>query len=306
LNVANREVDMRVSSLPTVNGESIVMRILDRQNAVVGLEQSGLTPENLKILEQIIKRPNGILLVTGPTGSGKTTTLYGALTRIYNPELKVITVENPVEYEFKGIVQVNINPDVGLTFATCLRSILRQDPDVIMVGEIRDVETASIAIEASLTGHLVLSTLHTNDAPSAVTRLTDMGVEPFLITSSIEAVVAQRLVRTICKRCKQVYTPTDEEFYDLGISSEEVKGVTFYHGAGCDECNYSGYKGRIGLFEVFVLSNVVRDLVLARAPSSIIFQQAREEGMLTLREDGWKKIVLGVTSISEVIRETQD
>ncbi len=306
LNVANREVDMRVSSLPTVNGESIVMRILDRQNAVVGLEQSGLTPENLKILEKIIKRPNGILLVTGPTGSGKTTTLYGALTRIYNPELKVITVENPVEYEFKGIVQVNINPDVGLTFASCLRSILRQDPDVIMVGEIRDVETASIAIEASLTGHLVLSTLHTNDAPSAVTRLTDMGVEPFLITSSIEAVVAQRLVRTICKRCKQVYTPTDEEFYDLGISPEEVKGVTFYKGAGCDECNYSGYKGRIGLFEVFVLSNVVRDLVLARAPSSVIFQQAREEGMLTLREDGWKKIVLGITTISEVIRETQD
>jgi type II secretion system protein E len=306
LNISNREVDMRVSSLPTVNGESIVMRILDRQNAILGLEQSGLTPENLKTIEKIIKRPNGILLVTGPTGSGKTTTLYGALMRIYNPELKVITVENPVEYEFKGVVQVNINPDVGLTFAGCLRSILRQDPDVIMVGEIRDVETAQIAIEASLTGHLVLSTLHTNDAPSAVTRLTDMGVEPFLITSSIEAVVAQRLVRTICKRCKQPYLPTDEEYYDLGVSPEDVKGVTFYKGAGCDDCGFTGYKGRLALFEVFVMSNTIRDMVLARAPSSVIFQQAREEGMLTLREDGWKKIVMGLTSIDEVIHETQD
>ena len=304
LNIANREVDMRVSSLPTIGGESIVMRILDRQNAVMGLEQSGLTPENLMLIEKIIKRPNGILLVTGPTGSGKTTTLYGALMKIYNPELKVITVENPVEYEFKGIVQVNINPDVGLTFASCLRSILRQDPDVIMVGEIRDVETAQIAIEASLTGHLVLSTLHTNDAPSAVTRLTDMGVEPFLITSSIEAVVAQRLVRTICKRCKQQYKPTDEEFYDLGLNPEEVKGVAFYKGVGCEDCGYSGYKGRLAIFEVFVMSNVIRDLVLARAPSSVIFQQAREEGMLTLREDGWKKIVMGLTTIEEVLRET--
>ncbi|MCG3198065.1 MAG: Type II secretion system protein E [bacterium] len=306
VNISGREVDMRVSSLPTVCGESIVLRILDRQNAMVGLEQSGLTPENLTIIEKIIKRPNGILLVTGPTGSGKTTTLYGALQRIYNPELKIITVENPVEYEFKGVVQVNINPEVGLTFASCLRAILRQDPDVIMVGEIRDSETAQIAIEASLTGHLVLSTLHTNDAPSAVTRLTDMGVEPFLITSSVEAVVAQRLVRTICNRCKQPYTPSDDELYDLGVDREDVSGVTFYKGMGCDECNFSGYKGRLGIFEVFVLSQTIRDMVLARAPSSVIFQQAREEGMLTMREDGWKKIVLGLTTIEEVVRETQE
>jgi type II secretion system protein E len=306
VNISGREVDMRVSSLPTVGGESIVLRILDRQNAMVGLEQSGLTPENLTIIEKIIKRPNGILLVTGPTGSGKTTTLYGALQRIYTPELKIITVENPVEYEFKGVVQVNINTEVGLTFASCLRAILRQDPDVIMVGEIRDTETAQIAIEASLTGHLVLSTLHTNDAPSAVTRLTDMGVEPFLITSSVEAVVAQRLVRTICNRCKQKHIPTEEEFYDLGVSREDVQGVTFYKGMGCDECSFSGYKGRLGIFEVFVLSPTVREMVLARAPSSVIFQQAREEGMLSMREDGWKKIVLGLTTIEEVVRETQE
>jgi type II secretion system protein E len=306
LNISNRDVDLRVSTLPTVGGESIVLRILDQQNAMVGLEQSGMTPENMAIFEKIIKRPNGILLVTGPTGSGKTTTLYGALQRIYNPELKVITVENPVEYEFRGVVQVNINEEVGLTFAACLRSILRQDPDVIMVGEIRDSETAKIAIEASLTGHLVLSTLHTNDAPSAVTRLVDMGVEPFLITSSVEAVVAQRLVRKICTRCKQPYTATDEDLYDLGVSPEDVEGVTFFKGIGCEDCGFSGHKGRLGIFEVFVLSDAVRDMILARAPSSVIFQQARDEGMLTLREDGWKKIVAGLTTIDEVVRETTE
>lgn len=306
LNISNRDVDLRVSTLPTVGGESIVLRILDQQNAMVGLEQSGMTPENMAIFEKVIKRPNGILLVTGPTGSGKTTTLYGALQRIYNPELKVITVENPVEYEFRGVVQVNINEEVGLTFAACLRSILRQDPDVIMVGEIRDSETAKIAIEASLTGHLVLSTLHTNDAPSAVTRLVDMGVEPFLITSSVEAVVAQRLVRKICNRCKQPYTATDEDLYDLGVNPEDVEGVTFFKGAGCEDCGFSGYKGRLGIFEMFVLSDAVRDMILARAPSSVIFQQARDEGMLTLREDGWKKIVAGLTTIDEVVRETTE
>jgi len=306
LNISGRDVDMRVSSLPTVSGESLVLRILDKQNAMVGLEQSGLSPENLGLIEKIVKRPNGILLVTGPTGSGKTTTLYGALQRIYTPDIKIITVENPVEYEFKGIVQVNIRPEVGLTFASCLRSILRQDPDAIMVGEIRDNETAQIAIEASLTGHLVLSTLHTNDAPSAVTRLTDMGVEPFLITSSVEAVVAQRLVRTICTRCKQPYKPSEEELYDLGVTEDDVKGVSFFKGMGCDECGFCGYKGRIGLFEVFVLSSTIKDMVLARAPGSVFFHQAREEGMLTLREDGWKKIVLGLTTIEEVLRETQE
>jgi type II secretion system protein E len=306
INISGRDVDMRVSSLPTVNGESLVLRILDRQNAMVGLEQSGLSPENLHIVDKIIKRPNGILLVTGPTGSGKTTTLYGALQRVYSPELKIITVEEPVEYEFKGIVQVSVNSDVGLTFASCLRAILRQDPDVIMVGEIRDAETAKIAIEASLTGHLVLSTLHTNDAPSAITRLTDMGVEPFLINSSVDAVVAQRLVRTICVRCKTEYIPSDDEFYDLGISREDVQGVRFFKGSGCEDCGFSGYKGRLGIFEVFVVTDTVRDLVLDRAPSSVIFQKAREEGMLTLREDGWKKICLGLTTIEEVLRETQE
>jgi type II secretory ATPase GspE/PulE/Tfp pilus assembly ATPase PilB-like protein len=283
-----------------------VLRILDRQNAMVGLEQSGLSQENLAIVDKIIKRPNGILLVTGPTGSGKTTTLYGALQRIYNPGLKVITVEEPVEYEFRGIVQVNVHSDVGLTFAAALRAILRQDPDVIMVGEIRDAETSKIAIESALTGHLVLSTLHTNDAPSAVTRLIDMGVEPFLINSSVDAVLAQRLVRTICTRCRESYAPTDEDFYDLGVSREDVEGVSFYHGVGCEDCGFSGYKGRLGIFEVFVVSDAVREMILARAPSSVIFQQAREEGMLTLREDGWKKIVMGLTTIEEVIRETQE
>ena len=306
ISVTGRDVDMRVSTLPTVCGENIVLRILDRQNAMVGLEQSGLSPENLTILDKVIKRPNGIFLVTGPTGSGKTTTLYGALQRVYNPELKVITVEEPVEYEFKGIVQVNINAEVGLTFAVCLRSILRQDPDVIMVGEIRDGETAAIAIEASLTGHLVLSTLHTNDAPSAVTRLIDMGVEPFLINSSVEAVAAQRLVKTICKRCKEEYKPTDEELYDLGVNKADVAEVKFYRGRGCEECNHSGYKGRLGIFEVFVVTDAVRELILARAPSAVVFRQARDEGMLTLREDGWRKIVLGITSVEEIIRETQE
>jgi type II secretion system protein E len=306
LNISGREVDMRVSTLPTVGGENVVLRILDRQNAMVGLEQSGLSQENLAIVDKIIKRPNGILLVTGPTGSGKTTTLYGALQRIYNPGLKVITVEEPVEYEFRGIVQVNVHSDVGLTFAAALRAILRQDPDVIMVGEIRDAETSKIAIESALTGHLVLSTLHTNDAPSAVTRLIDMGVEPFLINSSVDAVLAQRLVRTICTRCRESYAPTDEDFYDLGVSREDVEGVSFYHGVGCEDCGFSGYKGRLGIFEVFVVSDAVREMILARAPSSVIFQQAREEGMLTLREDGWKKIVMGLTTIEEVIRETQE
>ena len=304
LSMADREIDLRVSSLPTVNGESIVMRILDKTMMKMGLEQIGLLEDTLDVFEDLIKNPNGIILVTGPTGCGKTTTLYAALDRIYNPTLKIITTENPVEYQLDGVVQVNINASVGLTFASCLRSILRQDPDVIMVGEIRDLETAQIAIESALTGHLVLSTLHTNDAPSAVTRLVDMDVEPFLVTSSVIGVVAQRLVRTICSNCKEKYQPKEELFLEMEKSPEDVKGLSFYRGRGCVECNYSGYRGRIGIFELFRMSEKIYDLVLKKEPSSAIRRQARAEGMRTLREDGWEKITMGLTTLEEVVRGT--
>lgn len=304
LTMSDREIDLRVSSLPTVNGESIVMRILDKTMMKMGLEQIGLLEDSLKIFDELIVKPNGIILVTGPTGSGKTTTLYAALDRIYNPGLKIISTENPVEYQMDGIVQVNINESVGLTFAACLRAILRQDPDVIMVGEIRDLETAQISIESALTGHLVLSTLHTNDAPSAVTRLVDMDVEPFLVTSSVVGVLAQRLVRTVCPNCRDEYKPKEELLYDLGVSPEEVEGVNFTRGKGCAECNYVGYRGRIGIFELFQVSESIRELILKREPSSVIRRQARLEGMRTMREDGWTKIKMGLTTIEEVLRET--
>ncbi|MFB3895770.1 MAG: GspE/PulE family protein, partial [bacterium] len=265
LNLAGRQIDLRVSTIPTVWGESIVMRILDKSMMMMGLEQIGLLPEVHDKLKVIIDKPNGIILVTGPTGCGKTTTLYSALNEIYTPELKVITTEDPVEYELEGVVQVNINENLGLTFAKCLRSILRQDPDVIMVGEIRDLETAQIAIQASLTGHLVLSTLHTNDAPSTITRLIDMDVEPFLISSTMEAVVAQRLIRTICPACRAEYTPEPDLFKEMGVDPSDLAGIPFFHGRGCEDCNYSGYKGRIGIFELLIINDEVRDLILERA-----------------------------------------
>ena len=304
LAMADRNVELRVSCLPTVNGESVVMRILDSEVMGLQLDQLGMLPDTLEIYEKIISRPNGIVLVTGPTGCGKTTTMYASLARIFSPMLKMITTENPVEYQMDGIVQVNINQAVGLTFARCLRSILRQDPDIIMVGEIRDLETASMAIESSLTGHLVLSTLHTNDAPGTLTRLIDMDVEPFLITSAVVAVLAQRLVRVICLDCKEPYTPDPHILKEMGVSPEDVANITFFHGKGCSECNYTGYRGRVGIFELLTLSDPVKDLVLKRAASSEIFHQARKDGMRTLREDGWQKVIQGITTPEEILHST--
>ena len=304
LAMADRNVELRVSCLPTVNGESVVMRILDSEVMGLQLDQLGMLPDTLEIYEKIISRPNGIVLVTGPTGCGKTTTMYASLARILSPMLKMITTENPVEYQMDGIVQVNINQAVGLTFARCLRSILRQDPDIIMVGEIRDLETASMAIESSLTGHLVLSTLHTNDAPGTLTRLIDMDVEPFLITSAVVAVLAQRLVRVICLDCKEPYTPDPHILKEMGVSPEDVANITFFHGKGCSECNYTGYRGRAGIFELLTLSDPVKDLVLKRAASSEIFHQARKDGMRTLREDGWQKVIQGITTPEEILHST--
>ncbi|HQH74135.1 MAG TPA: ATPase, T2SS/T4P/T4SS family, partial [bacterium] len=261
LSMADRNVELRVSSLPTVNGESVVMRILDSQMMEVGLENIGMLPDTLEIFDKIIKRPNGIVLVTGPTGCGKTTTMYASLRRIFSPMLKMITTENPVEYHMDGVVQVNINHAVGLTFARCLRAILRQDPDIIMVGEIRDLETAQMAIESSLTGHMVLSTMHTNDAPSTLTRLIDMEVEPFLITSAVVGVVAQRLIRVICLDCKEPYKPEPAIIQELGYNPKDVENITFFHGRGCSECNYTGFKGRSGIFELLILSDAAKELV---------------------------------------------
>jgi type IV pilus assembly protein PilB len=303
LNMKARQIQLRVNSLPTVNGESLVMRILDSSMTKIGLEQIGMEGDTLEQFSRVLSRPNGLVLVTGPTGSGKTTTLYAALRKIYSTDLKFITTEEPVEYELPGVVQVNINHNVGLDFAACLRSILRQDPDIIMVGETRDLETAQIAIEASLTGHLVLTTLHTNDAPSTITRLIDMDVEPFLLTSTVEAVLAQRLVRVICEDCKVEYRPDDNLIREMGYEPEQVDDVTFYRGRGCEQCNYIGFRGRIGIFELLVPSVEVREMILEHQTTSAISRRAREEGMRTLRQDGWRKVVRGLTTIDEIIRE---
>lgn len=304
LAMSDRNVELRVSSLPTVNGESIVMRILDSQVLNLGLENLGMLPDSLETFDKMIKRPNGIVLVTGPTGCGKTTTLYASLQRVFSPMLKMITTENPVEYQMDGVVQVNINQQVGLTFARCLRAILRQDPDIIMVGEIRDFDTAAMAIESSLTGHLVLSTIHTNDAPGTLTRLIDMDVEPFLITSAVAGVLAQRLVRTNCSECKEPYTPDHALIREMGFEPSEVENITFFKGRGCNECNFTGYKGRVGVFELLELSETVKELVLERASSAVIFREARKNGMRTLREDGWEKVIQGITTMEEVLSHT--
>jgi len=304
LTIQGREVDLRVSTIPTVHGESIVMRILDKSMMMIGISQLGMTKEVLEHFMKMIRLPNGIILVTGPTGCGKTTTLYASVSEINNPEDKIITTEDPVEYELPGVIQVNVNSKVGLTFAACLRSILRQDPDTILVGEVRDLETAQTAVQASLTGHLVFSTLHTNSASGTVTRLVDMGVEPFLITSTLEAVVGQRLVRTICPNCKRTYEPKPEELEDFGVKREEVSDVVFYKGTGCDECSYTGYKGRMGIFELLVLTEEIRDLILRRASTDEIQAMALHQGMTTMRQDGWFKICLGLTTFEEVSRQT--
>jgi type II secretory ATPase GspE/PulE/Tfp pilus assembly ATPase PilB-like protein len=299
-----RRVDIRVSTVPTVHGESIVMRLLDRSSVFLPLEQLGFSPDIRGRFEALIKRPHGILLVTGPTGSGKTTTLYAALDKINSPDRKIITVEDPVEYQLKGVNQIPVRAKIGLTFATGLRHIVRQDPDVILIGEIRDLETAEIAIQASLTGHLVFSTLHTNDAPGAITRLQDMGVEPYLVASTLEAVLAQRLVRRICAACRVSDTPSAADLSALGL--EVAAGTTLWRGRGCDECRGTGYRGRTGIYELFAVTEEARSLILRRAPSRDIRRVAVEGGMITLRLDGWAKACAGVTTVEEILRVTQE
>ncbi|MHC1768444.1 MAG: GspE/PulE family protein [Verrucomicrobiia bacterium] len=304
ISLAGRQVDLRVSTLPTQFGESVVLRVLDRSTVTLELESLGLPKPVLEYLADAIQQPNGILVVTGPTGCGKTTTLYSALRRINTIDSKLLTAEDPVEYDIEGIMQVHINDSVGMTFGKALRSFLRQDPDVIMVGEMRDLETSQIAIQASLTGHLVLSTLHTNDAPGAVTRLVDMGVEPFLISSTLMAVLGQRLVRTVCKKCRTPFEPTENQLALLNLSPHDIGDKEFYYGRGCAACNDTGYKGRKGIFELLVISEAIRALINERAPTVVLRQKAVELGMVTLREDGLRGIFDGETTIEEVLKYT--
>ena len=304
INVMGRDLDLRVSSIPTNHGESIVMRILDKGSIALGLPQLGFFADDQETFERLIGLSDGIILVTGPTGSGKTTTLYACLNTINKPDRKIITVEDPVEYQMSGINQVQVRADIGMTFAAALRAILRQAPNIIMIGEIRDLETAEIAINASLTGHLVFSTLHTNDAPGAVTRLIDMGVKPFLVASSTRAIMAQRLVRKICEKCKEPYTPPESELRLLGPAAQQLANATIYHGAGCADCKGTGYRGRIGIFEIFLIDDQVRNLIFDQVPATELRIKARELGMRTLREDGLRKVAAGLTTLSEVLRVT--
>ena len=304
INVMGRDLDLRVSSIPTNHGESIVMRILDKAGIALGLPQLGFFADDQQTFERLIGLSDGIILVTGPTGSGKTTTLYACLNTINKPDRKIITVEDPVEYQMSGINQVQVRADIGMTFAAALRAILRQAPNIIMIGEIRDLETAEIAINASLTGHLVFSTLHTNDAPGAVTRLIDMGVKPFLVASSTRAIMAQRLVRKICDKCKEPYTPTEAELRLLGPAAQQLASAQIYHGAGCADCHGTGYRGRIGIFEIFLIDDQVRNLIFEQVAATELRTKARELGMRTLREDGLRKVVAGQTTLSEVLRVT--
>lgn len=302
--ITGRQIDLRVSTLPTVFGESVVVRILDRESVQLDLTQLGLEEDVREVLEELIFRPNGIILVTGPTGCGKTTTLYACLQQINTIDSKCITTEEPVEYDIEGLVQVPINEAVGLTFARSLRAILRQDPDRIMVGEIRDLATTQISIQASLTGHLVLSSLHTNDAATTITRLIDMGTEPFLISSTLVSVISQRLVRKICSYCKEEYTPDKEDIVRIGMSEEALKDMTFFRGKGCPHCHNSGYSGRTGIYEMLIVTDAIRDLINSRAPAVTLREKAREQGMRMLREDGIVKIRRGTTTIEEVVRNT--
>jgi len=302
--VQGRDLDLRVSSVPTNHGESIVMRILDKTNLSLGLPQLGFLSDDQNKFERLISLPDGVLLVTGPTGSGKTTTLYACLGQINLPDRKIITVEDPVEYQMSGINQVQVNKDVGLDFSAALRSILRQAPNIVMIGEIRDHETADIAMEAALTGHLVFSTLHTNDAPSAVTRLLDIGVKPFLVASALRAAMAQRLVRAICDKCRAEYTPTERELKMLGAISKNVASGLMYKGKGCPNCNQSGYKGRKGIFEIFQVDDTIQRLIFDHSPATVLRARAREMGMRTLREDGLLKVASGMTTLEEVLRAT--
>jgi type IV pilus assembly protein PilB len=302
--MGNRQIDLRVSTLPTQFGESVVLRVLDRAAVSLDIETLGLPKYVHDYVTEAIQRPNGIMIVTGPTGSGKTTTLYSCLRRINSIESKLLTAEDPVEYDIEGIMQVPINEAAGMTFGKSLRSFLRQDPDIIMVGEMRDLETAQISIQASLTGHLVLSTLHTNDAPGAVTRLLDMGVEPFLISSTLMAVLAQRLVRTICKDCRTPFEPTEEQLGLLNLSPHDLGDKVFHYGRGCSACNDTGYKGRKGIFELLIISEAIRTLINERSPTVVLRQKAVELGMVTLREDGLRGIFEGDTTIEEIVKYT--
>jgi general secretion pathway protein E/type IV pilus assembly protein PilB len=305
IKVLGREIDLRVSALPGNHGESIVMRILDKESLLLGLSELGFSSEDQKTYEKLIQLPHGVLLITGPTGSGKTTTLYACLNYINRPDRKIITVEDPIEYMLSGINQVQVNADIDLTFAAALRSILRQAPNVIMIGEIRDLETAEIAINASLTGHLVFSTLHTNDAPSAVTRLIDMGVKPFLVASALQSVMAQRLVRKNCPECSKPYEPPSYELEAMGLTREELKEANLRKGVGCPACNNTGYRGRIGIFELMTVNDDVQKLIYQCVPATEIRKVGRQYGMKTLREDGMLKVLGGVSTFEEVMRITQ-
>ena len=304
LTTGGNPVDLRVAVLPTMFGESVVLRVLDRASLNLDLDKIGMREDDLVTFHKLIGRPHGIVLNTGPTGCGKTTTLYAALNTLNSPEVKILTAEDPVEYDIDGLIQCQIRTQIGLTFARLLRSFLRQDPDIILVGEVRDLETAQIAIQASLTGHLVFSTLHTNDAPSAVARLVDLGVEPFLITATFEAVVAQRLARRICSACKEEFKPTEEQLTELQLTPENVEGKKFYFGKGCDNCNNTGYRGRIGVFELMVFNNEIRELVMKNASTGLLREAAERNGMRSLRESGLLLIYDGITSIDEVVRAT--
>jgi type II secretory ATPase GspE/PulE/Tfp pilus assembly ATPase PilB-like protein len=307
LMLAGKKLDLRVNSMPSLYGETVVMRILDQANVMMGLEDVGFLPETLKTFNQLIKSPNGIIMMTGPTGSGKTTTLYSALSTLNNVETKIITIEHPVEYMLDGINQVQVSHEVGLDFAVGLRTMLRQSPDVIMVGEIRDLETAEIAIRAALTGHLVFSTLHTNDAPSAMSRLTDMGVKPFLVASAVQAVVAQRLARRVCSVCKETYYPTENELIDFGLDPKEYVDTPLFKGVGCDRCSDSGYRGRTAIHEIFVNNPELRQLIMRNESSARLKKLAVDKyNMRSLRIDGWEKILLGQTTMEEIVRLTQE
>jgi general secretion pathway protein E len=300
------EYDLRVSTVPSSHGESIVIRILNRSSTIMTLEDLGMDSRALVIFNKLILRPHGIILVTGPTGSGKTTTLYAALARLNKTDVKIITIEDPIEYQLRGAIQIQVMPKIGLTFASILRSLLRQDPDIMLVGETRDTETAEITIRTSLTGHLVFSTLHTNDAAGAVTRLLDMGIEPFLVASSVIGVMAQRLVRRICPDCKESYHPDTDALLAMEVPKEEWEQTVFYRGRGCEKCKFLGYKGRQGLFEIFPMTERIKELTVERASASVIKQQAKKEGMSTLREFGWDVVKKGITTIDEVLRVTQE
>ncbi len=304
LTVGGNPIDLRVSVLPTLFGESVVLRVLDRSNTKLDLDSVGFRPDELEHVRELVRKPNGIIVVTGPTGSGKTTTLYACLHELNDVGTKILTAEDPVEYDLDGLCQCQINTDAGLTFARCLRSFLRQDPDIILVGEIRDLETAQIAVQASLTGHLVFTTLHTNDAPSSIIRLVDLGMEPFLLTATIEAIIAQRLVRLVCANCKEQFVPSEAQLMELELTPDDVEGRSFFRGRGCETCNKSGFRGRMALFEILTLDDEMRELVMRNASTQVIRHEAKKRGMRSLRESGLMGIYEGQTTIDEVVRET--